>query len=202
MSLASLEEELYLRSLTAYIVSKGILEGINKLAVITYPDRVCSAMASALVSLYIANNKYKDGSAMIYTYEEGKEKELVDKIMNYDPDAIYISFGGEQKIGYVSQITKNLIKNLKEKGYKKKLLIHVRVWLATKQLKDIISEKDLLDYLKSLEEIRLFTININEKKFEFYKITFEGENIKLNKYSEEKITDEHIALLKKSVPPQ
>jgi len=46
MSLASLEEEIYPRGLTGYIVAKRIFDGYNNIAIITYPDRICSSLSS------------------------------------------------------------------------------------------------------------------------------------------------------------
>jgi hypothetical protein len=87
---------------------------------------------------------------------------------------------------------------LKDAGYKNSLLIHVRIWIATKQLSEILND-EIKEYLKSLKEIRVFTADLQNKLFLFHKVKMDNE-IKLEKYAEEKITDEHVELLKKSVP--
>ncbi|MFP3256293.1 MAG: hypothetical protein RXO36_00555 [Candidatus Nanopusillus acidilobi] len=58
---------------------------------------------------------------------------------------------------------------------------------------------EIKEYLKSLKEIRVFTADLQNKLFLFHKVKMDNE-IKLEKYAEEKITDEHVELLKKSVP--
>ncbi|MGC8614069.1 MAG: hypothetical protein ACP5L2_07540 [Conexivisphaera sp.] len=42
ISRASLDQEIYLRSLTGYLVGKHLLAGYRKVAVLTHPDRICS----------------------------------------------------------------------------------------------------------------------------------------------------------------
>lgn len=201
MSRASLEQEVYLRALTGYVVGQNLFDGFKKIAIITYPDRICSSMASALATSLISKYGYKGNFVMVFNYEENKEKELVKKIKEFRPDAIYISFGGEQKLSYVSKITYNLLVNLMEEKCMASLVIHVRTWLATKQLSNILSDERLRKYLESLKEIRLFTADLQNKKFIFHRVKIEGNNVKLEKIKEFDITDEHVSLLKISLPP-
>jgi hypothetical protein len=51
-SLLPLPEELYLRSLTGRLVGENLFDGFKKVAVITYPDRICSAMASLALTSF------------------------------------------------------------------------------------------------------------------------------------------------------
>ncbi|MCG2868026.1 MAG: hypothetical protein RXO65_00620 [Candidatus Nanopusillus acidilobi] len=200
MSLASLEEEIYLRGLTGYIVAKRIFDGYKNIAIITYPDRICSSLSSSLVSSLISKQGYRDKIAKIYLYDENKLDDIAKDIVKNNFDALFIAYGGEQKISYVSEITKKTILALKNAGYKNSLLIHVRIWIATKQLSEILND-EIREYLKSLKEIRVFTADLQNKLFLFHKVKIDNE-IKLEKYAEEKLTDEHVELLKKSVPPK
>ncbi len=200
ISRASLEEEIYLRSLTGYLVGKNLLEGFKKVAVITYPDRICSAMSAALLSSYLSLYGYKNEAGMVFVYEENKLNEISEKIAKGGFDAVYISLGGEQKMSYVSEMTKKIIESLRRFSFKGALAIHVRAWLATKQLSNILSEKELKDYLTSLKEIRVFTADLQNKLFLFHKIKIE-DTLKLSKFKEEKLTEEHVKLLQISLPP-
>jgi organic radical activating enzyme len=200
MSLASLEEEIYLRGLTGYIVAKRIFDGYKNIAIITYPDRICSSLSSSLVSSLISKQGYRDKIARIYLYDENKLNDIAKDIVKNNFDSVFIVYGGEQKVSYVSEITKKTILALKNAGYKNSLLIHVRIWIATKQLSEILND-EIKEYLKSLKEIRVFTADLQNKLFIFHKVKIDNE-IKLEKYAEEKITDEHVELLKKSVPPK
>jgi len=200
MSLASLEEEIYLRGLTGYIVAKRIFDGYKNIAIITYPDRVCSSLSSSLVSSLISKQGYRDKIAKIYLYDDNKLNDIAKDIVKNNFDSVFIVYGGEQKISYVSEITKKTMLALKNAGYKNSLLIHVRIWIATKQLSEILND-EIREYLKSLKEIRVFTADLQNKLFLFHKVKIDNE-IKLEKYAEEKLTDEHVELLKKSVPPK
>jgi len=200
MSLASLEEEIYLRGLTGYIVAKRIFDGYKNIAIITYPDRICSSLSSSLVSSLISKQGYRDKIARIYLYDDNKLNDIAKDIVKNNFDSVFIAYGGEQKISYVSEITKKTILALKNAGYKNSLLIHVRIWIATKQLSEILND-EIREYLKSLKEIRVFTADLQNKLFLFHKVKIDNE-IKLEKYAEEKLTDEHVELLKKSVPPK
>lgn len=169
-SRAALEQEIYLRSLTGYLVGQHMLEGYKRVAVITYPDRICSAMAAALITSYVAKDNYRDEVAIVFTYEDGKEAEVAKKVIDYKPDIVYLSFGGEQKLSYVAEITKKILSALSQAGYKGAIGIHVRVWLATKQLSAVLADKKLADYLASLKEIRLFTADVPNHKFFFHRV--------------------------------
>ncbi|MEM1925638.1 MAG: hypothetical protein QXR64_01085 [Pyrobaculum sp.] len=200
-SRASLEQEIYLRSLTGYLVGQNLLDDYKKVAVVTYPDRICSAMAAALVTSYISKGNYRDEAAVVYTYEDGKENEIAKKIVESKPDVVYISFGGEQKLSYVAEITKRLLTALSQQGYSGALAIHVRTWLATKQLSTVLADEKLGSYLTTLREIRLFTADVPNRKFIFHKVKIEGGVAKPEKYREVQITDEHAKLLSISLPP-
>jgi len=80
------------------------------------------------------------------------------------------------------------------------LLIHGRIWIATKQLSEILND-EIREYLKSLKEIRTFEADLQKKLFIFYKLKIDN-GVKLEKYAEEKLTDEHVELIKRSVPPK
>ena len=200
MSLASLEDEIYLRGLTGYVITKRIFDGYKNIAIISYPDRICSSLASSLVSSLLSKYGYKDKVAKIYLYDENKLNDIAKDIVKNNFDAVFIVYGGEQKVSYVSEITKKTILALKNSGYKNSLLIHIRIWIATKQLSEILND-EIREYLKSLKEIRTFTADLQNKLFLFHKVKIDNM-VKLEKYAEEKLIDEHVELLKRSVPPK
>ncbi len=200
-SRASLEEEIYLRSLTGYLVGSRLFAGFRKVAVIAVPDRICSAMAAAALASYEAAGNYRDGAGAVFTYEQGKEYEAAKKVVSSGADAVYLSFGGEQKMSDVNNMVMKIINALNEAGYRGALLIHVRAWLASKQLSTVISRPETLKYLQSLSEIRVFTADANARKFYFNRVRLDERGVKLEKYDEAEITQEHANLLKISLPP-
>ncbi|MGC9209405.1 MAG: hypothetical protein ACP5GH_06160 [Nitrososphaeria archaeon] len=200
-SRASLEEEIYLRSLTGYLVGSRLFVGFRKVAVIAVPDRICSAMAAAALASYEAAGNYRDGAGAVFTYEQRKEGDVAKKVVESGADAVYLSFGGEQKMSDVNSMVTKIINALKEAGYRGALLIHVRAWLASKQLSTVISRPETLKYLQSLREIRVFTADANARKFYFNRVRLDESGAKLEKYDEVEITQEHANLLKISLPP-
>jgi len=198
----SIGEEAYLRALTGRLVGIGLFKGFNKVAVIPYPDRICESVAAAAAVAYLDAYGYGPGKVAFFDYSDNMD-DVARRVVSWGPEAVYIAFGGEQRMSLVSEATAKTLKSLRSAGFKGALLIHVRAWLATKQLSTLLSDPALKEYIASLKEIRLFTADANAKKFFFQavKVTPEG-NVSLSKYMDVDITDEHANLLKLSLPPQ
>jgi len=199
-SLLPLPEELYLRSLTGRLVGEHLFDGYRKVAVITYPDRICAGMATAALTSFTYYGGYRDGVGVVYTYDENIG-ETAEKISSSDFEVVYISYGGEQKLSTVNEATIKTFRALMESGYRKALAIHVRVWIATKQLSTVLSDDKIRGWLESLPEIRVFTADLNAKKFFFNRVKIAEGKPALTSYREVLLTDEHVDLLKRSIPP-
>lgn len=200
-SLLPLSEELYLRALTGKLVGEYLFEGYSRIAVLVYPDRICSAIGSSVVTAYLSKTGYREGAARIYTYDDERLEAVVEEILKFDPEVLYIAYGGEQKLSRVNEATIKTLKALKAKGFNKALAIHVRTWLATKQFTTVLADSELLQWLKTLPEIRLFTADVPNLKFYFNKVKIEDGKVTLVKYAEASLTREHADLLKRSIPP-
>lgn len=200
-SLLPLEQELYLRALTGRLVGEHLFDGFKKVAVITYPDRICSAMAAAALTSFTYVAGYRDGLGSVYVYDSSQINKVASEIVSRNFDAVYISFGGEQKLSVVNEAFINTLRALAKAGYKKALAIHVRVWLASKQLSTVLSDNELRTWLESLSEVRVFTADLQNKKFIFSRVRFSEGKASLAPYREALLTDEHVDLLKRSIPP-
>ncbi|MGC9071690.1 MAG: hypothetical protein ACP5HK_03215 [Acidilobus sp.] len=197
----SIGEEVYLRALTGRLVGRELFKGYNRIAIISYPDRVCESIAAAAAVAYLERFGYGPSKVTVFDYQPDVDS-LADKVVRWMPEAVYMAFGGEQKMADVNDMTIKVLKALARKGFKGALLIHVRAWLATKQFSTVTSDAELKAYLRSLKEIRLFTADANAKKFFFNMVKVnEDGSFSLTRYSEEEITDEHAQLLKLSLPP-
>lgn len=184
-SLLPLSEELYLRSLTGRLVGEHLFDGYRKVAVITYPDRICAGMATAALTSFTYYSGYKDGVGVVYTYDENIG-ETAKKVSSSDFEVVYISYGGEQKLSTVNEAAIKTFRALMEAGYKKALAIHVRVWIATKQLSTILSDDKIRRWLE---------------EFFFNRVKIVDGKPALTPYREVLLTDEHVDLLKRSIPP-
>ncbi|MEM4971871.1 MAG: hypothetical protein QXE01_11550 [Sulfolobales archaeon] len=200
-SLLPLDQELYLRALTGRLVGEHLFDGFKKVAVITYPDRICSAMAVAALTSFTYVTGYRDGFGGVYIYEPSHLERIAREIVSRDFDAVYISFGGEQKLSIVNEAFINTLRALARAGYKRALAIHVREWLASKQLSTVLADNELRTWLEGLSEVRVFTADLQNKKFIFSRVRFPEGKASLAPYREALLTDEHVDLLKRSIPP-
>jgi|GEM_PF-291402 len=199
VSRASLDEEVYLRALTGRLVGLHLFEGVNKLLILSHPDRICDSISAAAIVAFFDRVGYGEGKVKVVSFD-GTQK-IGDQVVHFDPDGIYLAFGGEERMTEVGDVTMEALKQLMAAGYRGSLLIHVRVWLATKQLSFALSRGDLLQWLKGLREIRVFTADASARKFYFFRVQVGEGKTELYKYAEEDITQEHAELLKRSLPP-
>ncbi|MGC8555933.1 MAG: hypothetical protein ACP5NG_02840, partial [Conexivisphaera sp.] len=169
ISRASLDQEIYLRSLTGYLVGRHMLSGFRRVAVLAYPDRICSAMAAAALASYEASGNYRDAAGAVFLLEQGKEDAAARGAVGYGADAVYLSLGGEQRMSDVASMTARALGALARAGYRGALLLHVRAWLATKQLSTVLPDASLASYLGGLD-LRVFTADAGARKFYFNRV--------------------------------
>lgn len=176
-------------------------QGFQKVAIISYPDRICESISTAAAVAFFDKYGYGENRLSIFDYSDDIDA-TAKKIAENGFDAVYIAFGGEQKMSEVSAMFRKTVDALRKASYRKALLIHVRAWLATKQLSSLLSDSTLRTYLSSLPEIRLFTADPGARKFFFHRVRIDQSgSVKLEKYAEEDITQEHANLLRISLPP-
>ncbi|MDP7975386.1 MAG: hypothetical protein RAK24_04420 [TACK group archaeon] len=199
MSRASLEEEVYLRALTGRLVGQHLFEGMDKVLILSHPDRICESISAAAIVAFFDRTGYGEGRVKVLTFDGTQE--IGGQVLQFKPDGVYLAFGGEERMTEVGELTIEALKQLMAAGYAGSLLIHVRVWLATKQLSFALSQGDILAWLKSLREIRVFTADASARKFSFFRVKIADGKTELYKYAEEDITQEHADLLKRSLPP-
>ncbi|MGC8970240.1 MAG: hypothetical protein ACP5LG_06795 [Conexivisphaera sp.] len=185
--------------MTGYLVGKHLLAGYRKVAVLTHPDRICSAMAAAALASYEASGNYRDAAGAVFLVEQGEED--AGSVVRYGADAVYLSFGGEQKMSDVASLTARAVGALARAGYRGALIVHVRAWLATKQMSSLLSDPALAAYLRELRDIRVFTADAAARKFFFNRVRIGESGAALERYAEAEITKEHADLLKISLPP-
>ncbi|MGC8969953.1 MAG: hypothetical protein ACP5LG_05235 [Conexivisphaera sp.] len=200
ISRASLDQEIYLRSLTGYLVGRHMLNGFRRVAVLAYPDRICSAMAAAALASYEASGNYRDAAGAVFLLEPGKEDAAARGAVGYGADAVYLSLGGEQRMSDVASMTARALGALARAGYRGALLLHVRAWLATKQLSTVLPDASLASYLGGLD-LRVFTADAGARRFYFNRVRVGASGASLERYAEAEITKEHADLLKISLPP-
>jgi len=68
-------------------------------------------------------------------------------------------------------------------------------------LSTVLSDESLRRWLESLPEIKVFTVDLNAKKFLFHRVKIVDGKPSFNLYREALLTDEHVDLLRRSIPP-
>ncbi len=199
-SLLPLNDEIYLRALTGRLVGEHLFDGFKRVAVIVFPDRICSALAAGVLSSFTYHAGYREGVGAVFIYDENIG-ETAKRIVTEGFDATFIAYGGEQKLSFVNEALIATLKALMSAGYEKALIIHVRAFLASRQLSTVLQDESLARWLEGLPEIRVFTADLNAKKFIFNKLRIINGKPALTPYREALLTDEHVELLRKSIPP-
>jgi len=194
-----LADEVYLRSLTGYLVGTELVGDLDRIAIIALPDRICMSLAASVASSYISKNGYKTSEGRIRIYQYGDDVRRI--VEEFKPNAIVLLYGGEHRLSEVREAFMNTLRELSKSGFSGTLVIHVRILLATNRLNDVLSDESLVAYLNSLKEVRTFTADLAQGKFFYHKVRFAETGIQMEKIGESSLTSEHVSLLKASLPP-
>lgn len=93
-SRASLPEELTLRSLMGLLVGERLFTGFGRVAIVTFPDGICSALSASIATGFLARTGYRERAVSILVYEEGRLDEMARRVLSFSPDVVFIGFGG------------------------------------------------------------------------------------------------------------
>jgi len=199
--LLTIGEEVYLRALTGYFIGSELLRGAGRVALVPLNDRICLSIASATAATYWALNGRREKLVSVFEYNPANPRETASRVASWGPDTVMILFGGESRMSDVSRYTVDFLRALSGSGFKGRLVIHVRTWLATNKLQTVLADGELSRYLESLPEVRVFTADLAAKKFLFHRVAVKGGQASLETFAQAELTDEHIHLLKNSLPP-
>ncbi|QOJ79086.1 hypothetical protein IG193_01060 [Infirmifilum lucidum] len=194
-------EEVYLRALTGYLVGSELLCGAGRVALVPLNDRICLSPSAAIAAAYWSKSGLKEGVVAVFEYNQSNPSETADRVLKWGPDTIAILFGGESRLGDVNRYAIDFLRALRDRGFKGRLVIHVRTWLATKGLENVLADPELARYLESLPEIRVFTANLDAKKFYYSRVAVSAGKASLQTLAESNLNNEHVSLLRNSLPP-
>jgi len=197
----SINEEVYLRALTGYLVGRNLFENADRIAIIMLPDRICLSIAASVATSLISKRGYSELEGKIRIYEYSRES-IRRAVNEFKPDTVILLYGGEHRLQEVKEAFINTLKELSENGFKGTLIIHVRILLATNKLNDTLGDARLVEYLNSLREVRTFTADLSQGKFIYHRVKFTPREVVMEKIGESNLTSEHISLLKASLPPK
>jgi len=196
-------QEVYLRALTGYLVERNLLADAGRTAIIALPDRICMSIAAAIAASRIASVGYdrSEGLTRIYQFDDNIDETTKRVVEEFKADIVVLMYGGEHRLSEVKEATLKTLRSLARAGFRGTLIIHVRILLATNRLNDFLQYPDIVDYLRSLREVRTFTADLQNKKFVYHRVKVVENRIEFEKLGESSLTDEHVSLLKASLPP-
>ncbi len=194
-------DEVYLRALTGYLVGSELLRDAGRVALVPLNDRICLSLSAAIAAAYWSRNGMRERIVAVFEYNPANPLETADRVLAWKPDTVAVLFGGESRLADVNKYTLDFLRALKGRGFKGRLIVHVRTWLATKGLESVLADPELARYLESLPEIRVFTANLDAKKFYYSRVAVSAGKASLQTFAESSLNEEHVHLLKNSLPP-
>ncbi len=195
MANTTFSEEIYLRALTGRVVGTHVLGDYEKVAVISVKNILCIATATAAESVFAENT---GGRAAHFLIEEGRVQETIDQVMEFEPDAILLMFGGETSFDVTQQLFQETIEALAAENQEVDILVHVRIFVAG-GIKNAITDRNVLKYLQN-NNVMVYTVDLEKGYFIYNEVYIPNkEIIELVKIAEIPITVEHADLLNRSL---
>jgi len=196
-------QEVYLRALTGRLVEQNLLVNAGRVAIIALPDKICMSIAAAVATSRIASIGYEksEGLTKIYKFDDKIDETARRIVEEFKADTVVLMYGGEHRLSEVKEATLKTLRSLAGAGFRGTLIIHVRILLATNRLNDLLQYSDIVDYIRSPREVRTFTADLQSKKFVYHRVRVVENRIEFEKLGESSLTDEHVSLLKASLPP-
>ena len=195
MARTTFAEEVYLRALTGRVVGSHVLGDYEKVAVISVKNIICSATAAAAEAVFAENT---GGRATHFVVEEGGVTETVNQVIDFEPEAVLLMFGGETSFEVTKQLFRETLKALAEANTELDILVHVRIFAAG-GVKEAIKDKEILRYLQN-NTVTVYTVDFEKGLIVYNEVYIPNSEItELVKIAEIPVTVEHADLLNRSL---
>ena len=195
MAKTTFAEEVYLRALTGKIVGAHVLGDYEKVAVISLMNILCSATAAAAEAVYSENT---GGRAAHFIVESGNVTETINQVIDFEPEAVLLLFGGETSFDETKVLFQETIKALADTNTEMDILVHVRIFAAG-GIEEAIKDKTVLRYLQN-NTVTVYTVDF-EKGFILYNELYipNSNTIEPVRIADIPVTVEHADLLNRSL---
>ncbi|HEU98034.1 MAG TPA: hypothetical protein ENO36_04185 [Fervidicoccus fontis] len=196
MAITTYEEEVQLRILTGKEVGKLIGKmGANRVAVISVSNLICNVLSGSAIASFMENG---GGVAYNFIVEPLKtEEELAERIRNYNPDTIILSYGGELPVDDLKKSLRKMLKALGQKKVNANLILHVRAYLAG-GLDYSLEDSEVKNYLEN-NKLFVYTADLDHGIMIMNKIDLVDGKPRLTPLLYVSISFEHNVLLNKSL---
>ncbi|MEB3780166.1 MAG: hypothetical protein GSR85_08045 [Desulfurococcales archaeon] len=197
MPLTTFEEEIYLRALTGRLVGKAMADlGVNKLAVVSPKNIICSSIASATEAVFI---EASGGVTRHFMVEiDSNEDEVARRIAEFGPQVTLLQYGGETPMEDNKRSFTNLLKQMARRNVAGDIVVHVRIF-AAKGLDEALKDPEVREYLRA-RNLYTYTVGFDEGKIYVNRIHVnEDGTYTLQWIREYQVTLEHADLLNRSI---
>ncbi len=196
MALTTFEEEIYLRALTGRLVGKALSDlGINKLAVVSPKNLICSSIATATEASFL---DHSGGITYHFLVELNKnEGEIAKRLSQFNPQAVLLQFGGESPLDELKRSFVELLSQMAEVKVPGDLVVHVRIFAAG-GLQEALKVKKVKEYISS-RKVFVYTVDFDKGKVIVNEVKLLDKDIKLIPLREYQVTLEHADLLNRSL---
>lgn len=195
MAKTTFAEEIYLRALTGKVVAEHVLDDYTKMAIISVNNTICASISAATEAVFVSLN---EGRAAHFIVEDNNVEQVVESVIDFDPDGVILMFGGETPIEETKKLFVKTMKAIAEKNPEFDVILHVRIFAAG-GLQEALKEEAVQNYAEE-NEMGVYTVDLDKGLLIFSSIHVEMNNeIHLHKILEVPVTAEHADLLNRSL---
>jgi hypothetical protein len=195
MAKTTFAEEIYLRALTGKMIGSDVLAGYNKVAIVAPKNTICSAISAAAEATFTDRT---GGRAGHFVVEEGNASQVAEEVVQFNPDAVVLMFGGETPIEQTKKLFLDTLNALRQAELYKDLIVHVRIFAAG-GLQEALKDESLRNYLKQ-NDLFVYTVDFDNGYLLLNEIDVEASgDFHLHRIAEFPVTVEHAELLNRSL---
>ncbi len=177
------------------------LKDYNKIAVVSQLGIQCIATASSLISVFLELTR---GEAKYFPIVRERLKDLIVSLEAYNPQAVVIIVGGEERLEECQALLRKMLDELAERGFKSDLVVCLRGYLAG-CIRDIATANiNILSYMELMKYLRGWSIlthdiDLERKRMVFGRITLIDSSVKFEEIASFPLSARHYDLLRKMV---
>ncbi len=195
MAKTTFGEEVYLRALTGRYVGEYVLRDYTDIAVISPKNIICNSISAAAEATFVSKT---GGRAIHLIAEPGNASEIVQKLDEFQPEAVVLMFGGETPIEETKRLFMEVVKELAARDIYTDIVVHVRIFAAG-GLAEAVHDKEIREYLLE-QTVMVYTVDLDNGLFKINvaQIDETGE-LALEKIEQYVVSVEHAELLNRSL---
>ncbi len=195
MAKTTFAEEIYLRALTGKVVAEHVLDDYTKMAIISVNNTICTAISAATEAVFVSLN---EGRAAHFIVENDNVEQVIQEVIDFDPDGVVLMFGGETPIEETKELFAKTMHAIAEKNPEFDVILHVRIFAAG-GLQEALKDETVQRYAEE-NEMGVYTVDLDHGLLIFSSVHVEENNeIHLHKILEVPVTAEHADLLNRSL---